>query len=108
MGENQPGANDAGPIPLRELVRCVDRELGFRARVYPRWVEKRKMTQVAADFEMSRLRAVRDRLILADAEHTVLTGLAERLHLPPEELGLMVREAESMSHAMYPLSGPVS
>ena len=100
-------ANDGGPASMRELIRCVDRELGFRARVYPRWVEKRKMTQAVAELEIARLRAVRERLLLADAEHTVMTGLAERLQVPVEELGLMVREAEAMSRMMYPVAGPV-
>lgn len=102
-----PAANDGGPVSMAELIRCVDRELGFRARVYPRWVEKRKMTQAVAELEIRRLRAVRDRLVLADAEHTVMTGLAERLQMSVDELAFLVREAEAMSRAMYPVAGPV-
>lgn len=95
-----PGAS------IGELIKCVDRELAFRSRVYPRWVEKKKLAQVTADQEMARMRAVRARLVLADAERTVLTGLAERLQLPAVELALLVRKAHAMSAALFPEQQP--
>lgn len=50
-------------IALAELVACVDRELALRAKAYPRWVRDGKLTQTAADVEMSRMRHVRMTLL---------------------------------------------
>jgi len=51
--------------PLEVLLACVDRELGFRARVYPRWVSALppKMKPAQAEQELARMRAVRARLV---------------------------------------------
>lgn len=64
-------------IPIAELLACVDRELGFRAKVYPRWVKPPapKLTQEAADLEMARMRAVRSRLVRGEATFRVLSKL---------------------------------
>lgn len=56
-------------IPLRDQLDCVERELGFRRRVYPGLVERGRMTQEAADRELDRMYAVRDtiqRLVQAE------------------------------------------
>jgi hypothetical protein len=99
-------AND-GLVSMAELVRCVDREIGFRVRVYPRWVERKKMTQALADIELRRMRAVRDRLVRAEAENTVLTGLAERLQMGQQDLAALRARAEAMVDSLYPVpSGP--
>lgn len=45
-----------------ELLACVDREIGFRAHVYPRRVAAGKMTQDLANRELFNMRAVRDAL----------------------------------------------
>jgi len=95
-------ANDAPPS-MGDLVRCVDREIGFRVRVYPRWVERKKLTQPVADLELRRMRAVRARLVRADAENTVLTGLAERCELGQQELSVLLMKAEAMSDSLYPV-----
>lgn len=52
-------------VSLDEQIECVDRELAFRAKVYPRWVNasKPKMTPAAAEREMKRMRAVRESLV---------------------------------------------
>lgn len=99
-------ANDA-PISVGELLRCVDREIGFRVRVYPRWVERKKMSQAVADLELRRMRAVRERLVLADAEALVLSGLAERLQVGELDLAALRARALAMSESLYPVpSGP--
>ena len=49
-------------VTIAEQVACVDRELGMRKRVYPRWVANGKLNQAAADLEMRRMEAVRDTL----------------------------------------------
>jgi hypothetical protein len=46
------------PIPLREQVACVRREIAMRERVYPRWVAAERMTQEKADSELAAMRAV--------------------------------------------------
>lgn len=99
-------ANDS-PLSMGDLVRCVDREIGFRVRMYPRWVERHKMTQAVADLEMRRIRGVRERLVLADAEQTVLCGLADRMRLQPQDLRALLMRAQAMSESLYPApAGP--
>ena len=50
-------------ITLDQMVKCVEREIGMRERVYPRWVEQKKMLQATAGLELARMRAVRDVLV---------------------------------------------
>ncbi len=65
------GAAMAVPdVTIAEQVACVDRELGMRNRVYPRWVKAGKLTQTAADLEISRMTAVRWTLRRAQIELT--------------------------------------
>ncbi len=45
-------------VPIDAQIACIERELGFRERLYPRWVKTAKMTQEIADAEISRMRAV--------------------------------------------------
>lgn len=103
-------ASNDSPMSMGELLKCVDREIGFRVRVYPRWVANQKMTQAVADLELRRLRAVRARLVRADAEQTVLTGLAERFQLGQQELSALLMKAEAMSDSLYqaPAGAPVA
>jgi hypothetical protein len=50
-------------IPLDEQIECVEREIGYRKRVYPKFIFNRRMTRTAADREIDRMTAVRDTLI---------------------------------------------
>ena len=50
-------------ITIEQMIACVEREIGMRERVYPRWVEQKKMLQTTADQELARMRAVRDLLV---------------------------------------------
>lgn len=45
-------------VTLEEQVAAVEREIGLRLRVYPRWVASGKMRQARADKEIERMRAV--------------------------------------------------
>lgn len=45
------------PIPISDQIACLEREIRIRERVYPRWVDKGKLTQKAADLELWRMRA---------------------------------------------------
>ncbi len=42
-----------------ELLACVDREIKMRERVYPRWVEGKRMSQDQANKEIFTMREVR-------------------------------------------------
>ena len=60
---------DAGQsVDLANQIRCVEREVRMRERVYPRWVASGKMTAPAADRELAAMRAVLSTLLsLRDA-----------------------------------------
>ncbi len=45
-------------VSLADQIVCVEREIGFRERMYPRWIREAKITQKVADLELVRLRAV--------------------------------------------------
>jgi hypothetical protein len=40
-------------------LKCIDRELGMRRRVYPGFVDRGKMTQSAADEEIAVMEAIK-------------------------------------------------
>lgn len=76
---------------IHEQIACLDRELGMRRRVYPRWVDAKKMTQEKADREIAvmldarstleRLRAP-DVPALVEAERVLATNPPEILSTP--------------------------
>lgn len=49
-------------VDLAKQIACVEREIGFRERVYPRWVAASKMKQDKADYEIAAMRAVLETL----------------------------------------------
>ena len=55
-------------ITITDMIACIEREIGMRERVYPRWVEQKKLLQATADQELARMRAVRDLLLNVQAE----------------------------------------
>lgn len=59
MTETAPqyGSQPAPPT-IDEQIDCVRREIGMRQRVYPKWIESRRLTQETADRELTRMRAV--------------------------------------------------
>ena len=42
---------------IDEQIDCVKREIGMRERVYPKWVQTRRLSQEQADRELGRMRA---------------------------------------------------
>ena len=40
--------------------RCIIRELGFRKKVYPKWIQLGKMKQEQADFEISTMEEIKE------------------------------------------------
>jgi hypothetical protein len=57
------------PIPLVEQIQCVEREIAYRTRVYPRQVFNHRMTRENADREIARMSAVLDTLIWLRDHH---------------------------------------
>lgn len=45
---------DTGPssYTLQQQIACVNRELSFRERCYPRWIKEGTMTRESAQFEL--------------------------------------------------------
>lgn len=53
---------DNRKINIDDMIKCVEREIGMRERVYPRWIEQKKMSQEKADLEIRTMKAVLDQL----------------------------------------------
>jgi hypothetical protein len=51
------------PVTLDEQIKCVERELELRRRVYPRRVADRKMTPERADYQIRAMQAVLETLV---------------------------------------------
>ena len=45
---------------VERKIRCLEREIGMRKRVYPSFVLRRKMTQDAADEEIQVLESIKE------------------------------------------------
>ena len=45
-------------ITLSEQIAAADRELAMRRKVYPRWVQIKRMTQARADHEIAAMEAI--------------------------------------------------
>lgn len=55
--------------PLTEQIKCVQREIDMRNRVYPRLVINGKMTQGQADKELNLMKAVYQTLSIVQQKH---------------------------------------
>lgn len=49
-------------VPIEAQIACVEREIKMRERVYPRWIEAKRMTQKKADEEIAAMRGVLETL----------------------------------------------
>lgn len=51
---------DLGPgaFSISEQIACIERELRFRERCYPRWVSEQKMAQATAEREIACMKQV--------------------------------------------------
>jgi len=61
-------------IEIEKQIACIEREIGFRERVYPRWVAAGKMKQEKADYEIAAMRAVLETLKAIPARQPDLLG----------------------------------
>jgi hypothetical protein len=43
---------------IDELIKCAEREVGMRKRVYPRWVEQGRMKEAKAAAEIAMMGAI--------------------------------------------------
>ena len=59
-------------VPLADQVRCVERELSFRRRVYARRVLNKQMTEEQSNREIAAMEAVLDTVKLAAAGERLL------------------------------------
>ncbi len=50
------------PIPLIQQIKCVEREIGLRQRVYPGWVVQRRLSREEADYQIAAMQAVLETL----------------------------------------------
>lgn len=55
-------------VDLPKQIACVAREIGFRERVYHRWVAAGKMRQEKADYEIAAMKAVLETLKVEQAK----------------------------------------
>lgn len=76
---------------LEEQIECVEREIGMREKVYPRWVKAvpQKMTQAKADQELARMRAV-----LATLQSLRWIPVAERMPDDEETVLMSLEDGE--------------
>ena len=56
-------AMESHEIDLNALLGCARRELAFRQRCYPRWVEKGTLTEKKAQTELELMRSLCDFLV---------------------------------------------
>lgn len=49
-------------VPIAAQIKAAERELRYRIRVYPRWIEAGKITQQTANNELAAMRAIVDTL----------------------------------------------
>ena len=62
-------------ITIEQQIAAVRRELAMRQRVYPGWVEKKKMKQADADYQLAAMQAVHDTLMAIKEEADAKTKL---------------------------------
>lgn len=70
-------ANLQPEITIIDMIQCVKRELGFRARCYPAWVRKKTMTQADADRQIDVMTAV-----LRELEDLQRAGVVSSVRAP--------------------------
>ena len=66
-----PNRADEGmtPVSLAAQIQCVLREIGLRHRVYPKWIEAKRMTQAQAEREIARMESVLETLQAMQRDH---------------------------------------
>lgn len=68
-------------VSLYDQIKCVEREIAMRERVYPRQVMTRRITQPRADRELEHMRAVKrtlDALFVSPGTFAEVSKIIER------------------------------
>jgi hypothetical protein len=55
-----------------EKLACIRRELAMREKVYPRWIEQRRMTAAKAAAEIATMRAIAEDYEILAADERLL------------------------------------
>lgn len=50
--------SDLLPLTVADQIKCVEREIAMRKRVYPRWVETGKMKLDQSEYQIAAMEAV--------------------------------------------------
>jgi len=87
---------------ITELLKCVDREINFRQKVYPRYVAQLKLSADNASMEMIRIRGVREYLIRGEAMRLILAMPAEVRGEPAEAMDARIKAMVRELIVMYP------
>ncbi len=45
-------------IPLADQIACIEKELAFRRKIYPVWIERKSLLPEGAEIEINRMEAV--------------------------------------------------
>lgn len=59
-------------ITVKEQIDCVNREISFRKRLYPRWIESGKMSPGKAEYEIKVMESIKDSLMLMPHDQALL------------------------------------
>lgn len=51
-------AEKAATVPIAGQIKAVQREISYRERLYPRWVERGKISEHEAAYELEAMRSV--------------------------------------------------
>ncbi len=64
---------------LKQQIGCLQREIALRERLYPRWVESKKLKPESAEFELQCMKSIAERLKSESAlEHDALKYMEEQ------------------------------
>lgn len=60
-------------ITIKQIMGEIDRELQVRRRVFPKWVETKKLIQSEADHRIATLQALQSVLKIFEVEHPLFS-----------------------------------
>lgn len=59
-------------ITVAEQLKCVEKEIGFRKRLYPRWIESGKISPGKAEYEIKVMESIKTTLMLMPQDQAFL------------------------------------
>ena len=89
-------------ISIVDQIACLEREIGFRAKLYPRWVMQNKLTQGIVDQELARMRAALDTLVAVQRDAPVVEQVLDEQGIRrSERLRVLACLNESFPYGIY-------